>query len=348
MNKIFLIAAFAAITLPAAAQRYNPDEPIQTKSLANSDVKDVYAETSGGNLLIEGVSNGEARVEVYVWPGNNRNREMTKEQVEKRLADEFTITISADDHQLKVIAKKKPVTSRQKNSLGISFRMYVPTGVSSDLHTSGGNIVVKELSGGKQRFITSGGNIAVNHVSGDIKGSTSGGNIHVANSKNSIDLTTSGGNIAAESCEGKIKLSTSGGNVALENLNGDIDAGTSGGSIGAKDIEGSLRAVSSGGNLGLIRLNCSVEASTSGGNMDVAVQKLVDFVRLNNSGGNTVLKLPANASVDLQLHARRVHAESLKGFDGSIDEKHVEGKLNGGGVPVKVDGGNGNLAVEFR
>lgn len=348
MNKIFLIVVMAALSLPAVAQRYNPEEPIQTKSLANSDINNVYAETSGGNLLIEGVSQGEARVEVYVWPGNNRDRQMTKEEVEKRLADEYTLTIATDNRQLKVIAKRKPLAHRLKNSMGISFRMYVPAGVSSELHTSGGNIAVRQLSGGKQRFTTSGGNIAVEHVSGDIKGSTSGGNILVEDSKNNIDLTTSGGNIAAKSSEGKIKLSTSGGNIALENLTGDIDAGTSGGSVGAKDIEGSLRAVSSGGNLGLTGLNCSVEASTSGGNMDVAVLKLVDYVRLNNSGGNTVLKLPANASVDLQLRARRVHAESMKGFNGNIDEKHVEGKLNGGGVPVKVDGGNGNLAVEFR
>jgi hypothetical protein len=81
--------------------------------------------------------------------------------------------------------------------------------------------------------------------------------------------------------------------------------------------------------------------------MDVAVVKLVDHVTLNNSGGNTMLKLPENAAVDLQLRARRVRTQSLKGFSGSMDEKHVEGTLNGGGIPVKVDGGNGSVTVEF-
>jgi hypothetical protein len=348
MKKIIFMAALGVLTLPVLSQTYNPEEPIQTKSFSNSDIRDVYAETSGGNLLIEGVSEGEARVEVYVWPGNSRDRKITKEEVEKRLAEEFDLTIATDNHQLKVIAKRKPLAKRLRNSLGISFRMYVPTAVSSELRTSGGNIAVKELSGGKQRFTTSGGNIAVEHVSGDIRGSTSGGNIHVANSKNNIDLSTSGGNIAAESNEGKIKLSTSGGNIALEDLTGSINAETSGGSVGAKDIEGSLHAASSGGNLGLTGLSCSIDASTSGGNMDVTVSKLVDYVTLNNSGGNTVLTLPEDAAVDLQLRARRVHAESMKGFNGNIDEKHVEGKLNGGGIPVKVDGGTGNLAVEFK
>jgi hypothetical protein len=312
MKKIIFMAALATLTLPALAQNYNPEEPLQTKSLSNSGIRDVYAETSGGNLLIEGVSESEARVEVFVWPGNNRDRKMTKEEVEKRLAEEYTLTITTDDHQLKVIAKRKPLANRMKNSLGVSFRMYVPAPVNSELHTSGGNIAVKELSGGKQRFTTSGGNIAVDHVTGDVKGSTSGGNIQVADSKNNIDLRTSGG------------------------------------SIGAKDIEGNLHAGTSGGNVALSGLSCSVEASTSGGNMDVTMAKLGEYVTLNNSGGNTVLKLPAGAAVDLQLRARRVHAEAMKSFDGNIDEKHVEGKLNGGGIPVKVDGGSGSLAVEFK
>ena len=348
MKKIVVTAALAAITLPAISQRYNREEPIQTQSLSNSDIREVYAETSGGNLLIQGVNAGEARIEVYVWPGNDRDRNLTKEEVEKRLSEEYDLTITTDNHNLKAIAKRKPLSYKRRNSLGISFRMYVPTNINSELRTSGGNIVLKNLTGGKQRFTTSGGNIAVDHVSGSIRGATSGGNIHIAHSMKDIDISTSGGNIAAETVEGNIKLHTSGGNISLEDLKGTIDAGTSGGSIAAKNIDGSLRAVSSGGNLSLTGLSCSLDASTSGGNMDVAVLKLVEHVTLNNSGGNTVLKLPANAAVDLQLRARKVKAGSMTGFNGTIDEKHIEGTLNGGGIPVKVDGGNGSVAVEFN
>lgn len=316
-----------------------------TEKLSN-----VRSETSGGNITVEGEAGTVSRVEMFVSANNSRNNPLSKETIKQKLEQDYELTIAVSGSTLNVIAKPKNRNNRDwdwKQALSISFKVYVPTAVSTDLATSGGNISLNDLTG-TQEFRTSGGNLTIDHVTGKINGRTSGGNIRIRDSKENIDLSTSGGNIDAERCSGTLNLGTSGGNLDLAELKGNIRATTSGGSIHGDHVSGDLVTHTSGGGIHLKEISAGIDASTSGGNIDVSLTDVTRTVKLSNSGGNISLRLPKNKGIDLRLSADRIQYESLANFKGSQDKERIEGSVNGGGVAVKANANSGTIRLVMQ
>ncbi|MGI8952361.1 MAG: DUF4097 family beta strand repeat-containing protein [Chitinophagaceae bacterium] len=346
MKKYLFISLLTFITIATKAQNGADQTPYSTKSLTNENIKNVQVETSGGSISVSGVTS-DARIEMYVWPNNGNNNSLSKDEIQKRLNEDYDINISVNNNKLVATAKQKDRNMNWKKSLSISFKVFVPQNVSTDLHTSGGSISLTNLSG-NQNFTTSGGSLHVDEVSGKITGKTSGGSIHLSNSKNDIDLRTSGGSIEANNCNGNLTLETSGGSLKLTSLQGIIHANTSGGSVNGSDINGELAAHTSGGSVKLTNLSCSLETSTSGGSIDVAITTLGKYVKINNGGGDIDLQLPQGKGMDLQLSARKIKTGTMNNFSGTTEDDNVRGKLNGGGVPVTVDASSGRINLTWN
>lgn len=347
MKKYFFLFALAGYSVAINAQNNQDKEPYSTKSLSKETIKNVQVKTSGGSISVSGVNSSEARIEVYVQQNNYRFNSLTKDEIQKRLNEDYDMSIEVTNNKLVAIAKAKHDNWDWKKALNISFKIFVPEYVSTDLNTSGGSISLLKLSG-DQNFSTSGGSLHVDNIIGKIDGKTSGGSIHISNSKNDIDVTTSGGSIVAENCNGKMKLHTSGGSLRLTDLKGDIDANTSGGSIEGKNITGELISHTSGGSIHLSDMSGSVEASTSGGHIDVAIITIGKYVKLHNSGGNVNLQLPKDKGLDLDLSASRVKTDVLNNFSGTKEDDEVRGKLNEGGVPVTVRSSSGTIHLSLK
>lgn len=345
MKRYLLLLFIACQSCVALAQDWNKT-PYLTKSLSASAIKDVYVETSGGSITVSGASGEAARIEVFIH-GNNGS-DLSKEEIEKRLNDDYVLDITANNHELHAKAKRKHDGDNWdwRRQLSISFRIYVPREVNTHLGTSGGSIHLDNLTG-DENFSTSGGSLHLDALNGMIKGETSGGSIEVSHSGENISLETSGGSIHANDCHGKIKLETSGGSLHLDNLKGNINANTSGGSVQGSDVEGELITGTSGGSVNLTRMACSLDASTSGGSMHIELIKLGKFVKLDDSGGHIDLTLPGKQGLDLNLSADRISSQSVSNFSGEWDKTHVKGTLNGGGIPVNVDA-SGRLEISFN
>jgi hypothetical protein len=328
------------------AQNSSDKVPFMTKSLSSDAIKNVDVQTSGGSISVSGVTPAESKVEVYVTANNNK-KNLTKEEIQAIIKEKYDLNVSVANNKLTATSKPKAGFKDWKDGLSFSFKVYVPVNVSTELNTSGGSISLNNLSGNLD-FATSGGSLNVNNVSGKVTGRTSGGSIHVANAKNDIELTTSGGSIEAENCDGTLKLTTSGGSLNLHNLKGEIKATTSGGSIDGQDIEGELFTHTSGGSIHLDGLSGSLETSTSGGNIDVAILNPGKFVKISNSAGNVNLQLPKNKGLDLDLNASKIKTDNLESFNGKLDDEHIVGKLNGGGVPVTVNAGSGKINLGLK
>jgi hypothetical protein len=343
MKKNVLLLLFVIAGLFSSAQKES-QEPYLTKSLGGETIKNIEAVTSGGNISVTG-EKSNPRIEVFISANNNKNT-LSKEEIKQRLDELYDLDVSVNGNKLNAIVKNKVKITDWKKSLTISFRIYVPETVSTDLTTSGGNINLDNLAG-DQSFSTSGGNLNLSGLSGKLKGRTSGGNVNIKNSKDEMELTTSGGNITAGNCSGILKLTTSGGGLNLYELNGTTHASTSGGNVKGKNIQGELKAHTSGGNVSLDDLACSLESSTSGGNINVSFTALGKYIRLNNSAGNISLTVPKNKGMDLDLSGE-ISKTQLENFDGKIDDNMVKGKLNGGGVPVRVDASSGRVKIELK
>jgi len=337
MKKYIILFIAACQSIAALAQ--DNKTPYITKSLANAGIKNVYVSTSGGSITVSGGSGQEPRVEVYI-SGNGGLGTLSKDEIKKRLEENYTLDITVSGGEVRAVAKNKHDHNWDwRRSLNIGFKVYVPQNVSSKLETSGGSIHLDNLNG-DERFETSGGSLHIDRLTGVIHGRTSGGSISVSNSKDNIDLETSGGSIRANDCSGTIKLGTSGGSVHLEDLNGKINAETSGGSISASNIKGELKTGTSGGSINLTGLACSLDTYTSGGSIHAQLNEASKFIKIDASGGHVDLQLPSKQGYDLQLHADKVTAELGSSFSGTKEKDKVEGKLNGGGIRVDVNGSN--------
>ena len=343
MKTIFTLLIAASIGLSAFAQ--DEHTPYLTKSLANDGINNVTVSTSAGGITVSGKSGEAPRVEVYI-KGNN-GHDLTKEEIKKRLDEDYDMTISVNGHELSAIVKHKHEMTDWHQSMSISFKIYVPEQTSTDLHTSGGGIMLDNLKG-TETFSTSGGGLELDRLSGVIHGRTSGGGIEVSNCDNDIDLHTSGGGIVANHCEGQIKLVTSGGGLELENLKGTIYAHTSGGGVEGSHIEGELITSTSGGSIDLEDMACSLDANTSAGGLRAQMRAMGKYLKLRTSAGNIDLEIPAKQGLDLDLSAERISDNQLTNFTGTWDKRHVTGSVNGGGIPVEAHATSGDVDVRVR
>jgi DUF4097 and DUF4098 domain-containing protein YvlB len=343
MKKILLALL---IGLPALLLGQD-QKPYETKSLSGQSIKNIELQTSGGSLSVSASSSTEARLEIYIR-GNNGKDDLSREEIKARLDERYELNVSVSGNKLVATARQKKEFKDWKKALSISFRVYVPKDVSTELRTSGGSINLSGISG-TQDFATSGGSLHVNDVSGKINGRTSGGSIHVEScSSENIDLSTSGGSIHAKNCSGTLRLNTSGGSVNLTELKGNIRATTSGGSIKGDNISGELYTQTSGGGIRLSELSCSLETSTSGGNIDVSIATLGKFIKIRNSGGSISLELPKGKGMDLSLVGNKVRTGQLTNFTGRANDDEIEGTVNGGGIPVDVRAGSGRVSLAFK
>src|ERR1700743_1927351 len=141
MNKILFFLACSLQVGLVEAQK-SDQTPYLLNTFSRDQVRQVSDTTSGGNITVTGQASGEARVEVYIQSNNGRNGSISKEEIQKRLDEQFDPDVSVSNGTLKASAttKKEHRNEWNNNSLSISFRIYVPQNAGTSLRTSGGNI----------------------------------------------------------------------------------------------------------------------------------------------------------------------------------------------------------------
>lgn len=339
MKKLFftILLGFLLQTLHAQAQ----EKPYLIKKFNASTIKELEVQTSGGGIHVIGGDRAEAIVEVYVKSNNGQS--LSKSEIESRLS-KYEFTISQKGNTLVCFAKNKEKMG-WRNGLSITFKLFTPHNINTELLTSGGGINLKNLKG-ELNFTTSGGGLDLTELAGSVKGRTSGGGIKISNSKAQfIDLSTSGGGIQASTLSGDIKLHTSGGGIKLNDMYGMVRAHTSGGGVSVDNLDGELNTSTSGGSIHLAQIKGSVKASTSGGGINAKIDKMGEYLSLQSSGGNIDVDMPMDKGMDIDIKGNRVTMNGYKDFTGSFQKDHVRGTLRGGGVDVKISTSSGNVNI---
>jgi len=335
MKKIAFAFILSASCLVLQAQNSESEYLYTTKTFNNASPKKITVGTSHGDISVSDVPASQTRVEVYVR-NSNSDQELSKQEIQKRLDEYYTLEISLSGDVLNASARQKKEILFNQSGLSISFKIYAPKTASNNLKTSHGNI---DLSGfeGSQDAETSHGDINISNITGKVVGQTSHGNVSVNDCKNDIDVSTDHGDITAKNCEGMIKLITSHGNLDLRDLKGKVRAGTEHGDVSANTIGGELKASTSHGDVNLDGLSCSVNASTDHGNISLSVVTITGEIVMNNSNGNISLELPKGKGLDLDLHGRDVSIDGMQNFTGSKSKDLVSGSTNGGGIKVTAN-----------
>lgn len=282
------------------------DEPYRVENFDISTPGELEVNTTGGHITVEGSSSNSVRVEMYVRKGRQN---LLPEDTD---LGKWEIDISQSGNKVKASAKRpgRNWSLFGNEHVSISFVVYTPREMSSDLNTSGGHIEVLGLDGNQ-------------------------------------DIATSGGHLDLADLKGTIEARTSGGHIDIADVRGDVEARTSGGHIDVQKSEGSLKVKTSGGHIDLADVSGTVEASTSGGNISANLNTVGKFVDLKTSGGNVEVSVPGNVGFDLKLRGSYVSTK-LQNFSGEMERDEVEGKLNGGGPMISARTSGGVVSLSFK
>lgn len=306
----FGLSFLTMILMVTTASAYNAtttkDDPYRIEEFTLSGPGNLEVRTSGGHINVRGSESGRVRVEMYV---RKNGRELSTADTD---LNDFDIEISQSGNTVRAIAKRnngKGWKLWNNDNFSISFVVYTPREMSTDLKTSGGHIETDGLNGNQ-------------------KVSTSGGHLQLANLMGTVEARTSGGHIEIRDFEGEMNARTSGGHIDVQNSAGSINLRTSGGHI---DLE---------------RISGTVEASTSGGSINAEIASIGQFIDLRTSGGNVNITVPDNIGLDLALRGSRVRTE-LKNFSGEVERDEVQGSVNGGGPKISARTSGGTVRVTF-
>lgn len=174
---------------------------------------------------------------------------------------------------------------------------------------------------------------------------TSGGHITANQLKNSQKLTTSGGHITVSDLEGTTNAQTSGGHITANRVFGDITMSTGGGHIKIQETGGNLEVKTGGGHIDIQDAESSISAKTSGGNISSTIKSAHDQLRFTTSAGNISLSLSKDFAADLDISGTSVNLDDVFNFDGTKKRGSITGTLNGGGVPIVINCGYGNVNI---
>ena len=226
--------------------------------------------------------------------------------------------------------------------------------------TSGGDI---NCDGGKGNFslVTSGGGVHLSGLEGDISAATSGGDIDANDlTGGSIELSTSGGelDISLVKVTESGEFTTSGGDVLLSRTEGTITASTSGGMIRTKGHSGDLTLTTSAGDIRVRDHTGSLEAGTGAGNIEASILASSGNngkIDLSTGIGDITIQLPADFSAYLEAMVRNGFDDGAIESDFPLNIKksksgtvRASGEVNGGGVPVQLETGMGEIAIRKR
>jgi DUF4097 and DUF4098 domain-containing protein YvlB len=198
------------------------------------------------------------------------------------------------------------------------------------------------------RATSGSGNQSVYDIGGPVEANGGSGSLKISNIGAGIRARTGSGNIEIDGAKGSVYTRTGSGTIRATNIAGGFDGETGSGHLTLEQsAAGSVRAQTGSGGLELRNVNGSLEALAGSGDIRVQGEATGAWV-LHTGSGSVDLKLPQNASFDLNAHtgSGSIDLSHPVTVQGSISRKEVRGKVGGGGVPVEVQTGSGSIRIE--
>lgn len=131
----------------------------------------------------------------------------------------------------------------------------------------------------------------------------------------------------------EVKFSTVNGGVEVTGLSGRIIAETTNGGVTARDISG------------------TIDASTTNGGVEVELSRVGEGgAKLECTNGGIRLRLPADAkaSISASITNGGIDSSGLSIEATEKSRRRLEGRLNGGGAPIRLEGTNGGITISAR
>lgn len=132
----------------------------------------------------------------------------------------------------------------------------------------------------------------------------------------------------------EVKFTTVNGGIDLAGLNGRINAETTNGGVHARNVAG------------------QIEATTTNGGLDIELARMPEGgVKLECTNGGIKLRLPrdAKATISARITNGGINAGDLPiETNGEKNHRRLDGRLNGGGPRIDIEGTNGGITLAGR
>jgi DUF4097 and DUF4098 domain-containing protein YvlB len=313
------VATLALCSVPVLAEVHGQFE----RTLSVNGHVDLQIETGSGSIEVHRGGSNQihvvGRISANEWFGGGNAEERVK-----KIESNPPIQQSGNDVRIGHIDDPE-----LKHNISISYEITVPG--STQLRSSSGS--------GTQHIADIAGPLEANTGSGELKVSNIGAGVHAH---------TGSGSIEADGVHGSLYARTGSGSIRATNVAGGFDGQTGSGHLTLEQsAPGSVHAETGSGGLELRNVKGSLQASAGSGDVRVEGEATGGWM-VRTGSGSVELKLPGNASFDLDAHtgSGSINVAHPVLVQGSIGRKEVKGKVGGGGVPVEVQTGSGSIRID--
>jgi DUF4097 and DUF4098 domain-containing protein YvlB len=167
---------------------------------------------------------------------------------------------------------------------------------------------------------------------GDVIAKNVDGPLDIDNVEGNLDLATVDGNLKATRCAGRIQAQSVDGDLLLDEVKGDVSAQSVDGHL---KIDGTLEALA---------------ARSTDGSIEVRAQPGSQVSRewsIRAVDGSITLGVPEGLAADLEINTSdgKIKVDHPLTVEGRISERRLEGKLYGGGHPLRLRSSDGDVTV---
>ncbi len=151
--------------------------------------------------------------------------------------------------------------------------------------------------------------------------------------------------------EADLEVHTGDGNIRVESVRGNHHIESNDGDVRLQDLEGSLRANTHDGNVNVTGRFDLLELRTGDGDIDAEVSQSPTPKpgwTFQSGDGNVRLRLPDDFRADLSARTGDGNIKIAFQSDASeLKSEHaLRGKINGGGIPIELHTGDGDIRLE--
>ncbi len=215
-----------------------------------------------------------------------------------------------------------------RHNISISYEVTVPEQTELRAHSGSGNQSVEGIHGPAEVEAGSGG-LKISGIGDHVHAQTGSGNIELDHVRGSVHAQTGSGSIRANDIAGGFEGDTGSGRITLQ-----------------QSAPGSVRAETGSGGLELHGVSGSLEAKAGSGTIHADGQPTGAW-SVHTGSGSVELKLPSDAAFDLDAHTSSgsISVDHPVTVQGNLGHKEIRGKVRGGGVPVEVATGSGDIQI---
>jgi len=312
---LFLLAA--TWLLATAASEGSFQRTLQVNGPVNLDLT-----TGSGSINVRTGSSTEVQVTGHIkvtnWFGGDADERV------KRIEANPPIQQSGNDIRIGHVDDTQLL-----HNISISYDLVVPAETQLHSHTGSGSQSVEGIR--RQVEIESGsGSLKISDIGDTVRAETGSGEIAIDRVKGSVRTKAGSGSIRATDIAGGFEGHTGSGRITLEQTaSGSVRADTGSGGMELRGIHGSLEAQAGSGTI-------TAEGNPTGS------------WTVHSGSGTIRLKLASDAAFDLDAHTSSgsISVSQPVTVQGSMGRKELRGKVHGGGVPVEVETGSGNIEIQ--